>query len=110
MEEKLMKQTALHYPKMLQMLWQARIKMGDWYYNLHERDMTEIQTTINLIEQLYKDVEEAGQLHLETILELQRIQSFVHPKDEAINQSIGVALVELEEKFQKIHDRWSEGN
>ena len=54
------------------------------------------------------DVREATELHLQTILELQRIQSMVHPVDDPVNRSIGVALSELEAKFHKIHDEWSE--
>lgn len=102
------KQPALHYPKMLQMLWDSRIENGDWYYNLHENDMQELKQTVSLIEELYKDLNEAAELHLQTILELQRIQRLTHQVDEPENRSIGVALSELEAKFHKIHDKWSE--
>lgn len=50
---------------------------------------------------------EAADLHLQTILELQRIQALVSNVDDPVHRPIGVALVELEEKFQKIHDEWS---
>lgn len=58
--------------------------------------------------QLQKDAQEAADLHLQTIMELQRIQSMVHTVDDPVTRSIGVALNELEVKFQKIHDKWSE--
>lgn len=57
---------------------------------------------------LQTDVKEAADLHFRTILELQRIQSIVHPVDDPVNRPIGVALNELEAKFHKIHDKWSE--
>ncbi|WP_176408536.1 hypothetical protein [Lysinibacillus boronitolerans] len=60
------------------------------------------------VKNIVDDVREASELHLQTILELQRIQSMVHPIDDPVNRSIGVALNELEVKFQKIHDKWSE--
>ncbi|MGE7114319.1 hypothetical protein [Lysinibacillus sp. NPDC047702] len=60
--------------------------------------------------QLQNDVQEASELHLQTIIDLQRIQSMVHPVDDPVTRSIGVALSELEAKFHKIHDKWSEGD
>lgn len=60
--------------------------------------------------QLQNDVQEASNLHLQTIIELQRIQSMVHTVDDPENHLIGVALRELEEKFHKIHDKWSEND
>ena len=108
MERKLAKQPALHYPEMLQTLWESRIESKDWYYNLHENDMEELEKTISCIKELYKDVNEAAELHMQTILELQRIQQLAHQLDEPINRPIGVALSELEAKFHRIHDKWSE--
>jgi len=58
--------------------------------------------------QLQNDVQEASDLHLQTIIELQRIQSMIYPVDNPVTRSIGVALTELEAKFHKIHDNWSE--
>lgn len=60
------------------------------------------------IQKMKKVICEAADLHLQTILELQRIQSMVHPVDDPVTRSIGVALIELEAKFHKIHDLWSE--
>lgn len=57
---------------------------------------------------IVNNVQEAAELHLQTILELQRIQSLVHPVDDPVTRSVGVALSELEEKFHKIHDKWSD--
>jgi len=57
---------------------------------------------------ILNDVQEAAELHLQTILELQRIRSMVHPIGDPIAGSIGVALSELEEKFHRIHDKWSD--
>ncbi len=57
--------------------------------------------------QQQKEIREAADLHLKAILELQRIQSLVSKVDDSVHRPIGVALVELEEKFQKIHDEWS---
>jgi len=64
--------------------------------------------TEKLIKELYKDIEDAAELHLQAILELQRIQSLVYPIDDPIKRPIGVALAELEDKFHKIHDKWCE--
>ncbi len=60
------------------------------------------------IQKMKKEICEAADLHLQAILELQRIQSMVQPVDDPVTRSIGVALVELEAKFHKIHDLWSE--
>ena len=68
----------------------------------------EIEMTEKLIKELYKDIEDAAELHLQAILELQRIQSLVYPIDDPIKRPIGVALAELEDKFHKIHDKWCE--
>lgn len=58
--------------------------------------------------QLQNDIREASELHLQTIIELQHIQSMVQPVDNPITRSIGAALSELEAKFHQIHDKWSE--
>lgn len=60
------------------------------------------------IQKMKNEICEAADLHLQTILELQRIQSMVHPLDDSVTRSIGVALSNLEAKFHKIHDEWSE--
>lgn len=60
------------------------------------------------IQKMKKAICETADLHLQTILELQRIQSLVHPIDDPVTRSIGAALIELEAKFHKIHDLWSE--
>lgn len=60
------------------------------------------------IQKMKNEICEAADLHLQTILELQRIQSMVHPVDDPVTRSIGVALSELEAKFHKIHDEWCE--
>lgn len=60
------------------------------------------------VKNIVDDVREASELQLQTILELQRIQSMVHPIDDPVNRPIGAALNELEAKFHKIHDKWSE--
>lgn len=57
-----------------------------------------------------KEIQEAADLHLKAILELQRIQSLVSTVDDPVTRSIGVALSDLEAKFHKIHDKWSEND
>lgn len=59
-------------------------------------------------ETLEAEIAEAADLHLETILELQRIRSLLEPISDENEQLIAVALLELEEKFHKINDEWSE--
>ncbi|MFJ7662973.1 hypothetical protein ACIQXW_11270 [Lysinibacillus sp. NPDC097162] len=54
------------------------------------------------------EIQEAADLHLQTILDLQCIQRMISTVDDPVNRSIGVALSELEAKFHKIHDKWSE--
>lgn len=61
----------------------------------------------SVVEQLNAEVAEAADLHLEAILELQRIQLLLAPIENS-NRLIGVALSELEAKFHKIHDKWCE--
>lgn len=56
------------------------------------------------------EIQEAADLHLQTIIDLQRIQSMVYSVDDPVTRSIGVALSELEAKFHKIHDKWSESD
>jgi len=51
------------------------------------------------------DLKRASDLHLHTILELQRLQTLVSPIDDE-NRTIGVVLNELESKFQEIHNDW----
>lgn len=51
------------------------------------------------------DLKIASDLHLHTILELQRLQTLVSPIDNE-NRAIGVILNELESKFQEIHNDW----
>lgn len=60
------------------------------------------------LETLEAEIAEAADLHLETILELQRIQVLLAPISDENERLIGVALSELEAKFHKIHDKWSE--
>lgn len=60
------------------------------------------------IERFKNEMAEAADLHLETILELQRIQVLLSPISDENERLIGVALSELEDKFHKIHDKWSE--
>ncbi|MFL1998375.1 hypothetical protein VYF65_004175 [Lysinibacillus irui] len=63
---------------------------------------------VGAIQKMKNEICVAADLHLQTILELQRIQSKVHSVDDPVNRAIGVALSELEAKFHKIHDEWSE--
>lgn len=60
------------------------------------------------IRKMEEEIQEAADLHLETILELQRIQVLLAPICDENERLIGVALSELEAKFHKIHDKWSE--
>lgn len=74
-------------------------KNGHWDGMPSEESTLKIQKT---------EIQEAADLHLQTILELQRIQSIAYSVDDPVTRSIGVALSELEAKFHKIHDKWSE--
>lgn len=60
------------------------------------------------IQKMKDEICEAADLHLEAILELQRIQVLLAPICDENERLIGVALNELEAKFHEIHDKWSE--
>lgn len=60
------------------------------------------------LQKVYDEISESHGLHLSTVKELQRIVTMVSGIDYE-DRRVGVALVELEEKFHQHMDKWVEG-
>lgn len=59
------------------------------------------------LQKLQSEISESHGLHLSTVIELQRITTMVSGIDYD-DKRVGVALAELENKFQKLMKKWSE--